>query len=90
MIAIEVPPPPPPVNPLKGGKEPKYLFASVTQVSFNINAEQHTAGTSFTITNLRNQKENDNPDLTNDMPPLYSEKWPGGPLTVQAAGDNVS
>jgi len=91
MIAIEVPPAPPPVNPLKGSNEPSYLFASVTQVSFSINAEQHAAGTSFTITNLRNAKENADPTLTDPKPPLYGEgKWPGGPLTVQAAGDNVS
>lgn len=90
MIAIEVPPDPPPINPLNGGKKPKYLFASVTQVSFNINAEQHAAGTSFTITNLRNKRENENPDLTNPTPPLYKEKWPGGPLTQQAVGDNAT
>lgn len=90
MIAIEVPPDPPPINPVKAGKTPKYLFASVTQVSFNINAEQHTAGTSFTITNLRNKKENDDADLTSPTPPLYGEKWPGGPLTVQAVNDNTT
>lgn len=90
MIAIEVPPDPPPINPVNGGKPPKYLFASVTQVSFNINAEQHTAGTSFTITNLRNKKENNDGDLTSPEPPLYAEKWPGGPLTVQAVNDNTT
>lgn len=89
-IAIEVPPDPPPINPLKDGAEPKYLFATVTQVAFNINAEQHAAGTSFTITNLRNKEENNNPDLTAETPPLYAQKWPGGPLTVNAVGDNTT
>lgn len=91
MIAIEVPPAPKTtINPLKSGEPPKYLFASVTQVSFHINAEQHAAGTSITVTNLRNAKENEDDTLTAEDPPLYQEKWPGGPLTEQAAGDNVS
>jgi len=56
------------------------LYASVAQVSCVINAEQHTAGTSFTLTNLRTDYENSNDILTSDDTPLYKESWPGGPL----------
>lgn len=88
MIAIEVPPAPPPINPLKGGQEPLYLYASVSGVSFVINAEQHSAGTSFTIANIRNKADNDDSTFTADPPPLYTEKWVGGPLTEKAVNDN--
>lgn len=88
MLAIEVPPSPPPINPVPDNENsPKHLFASVTQVSYNINAEQHTAGTSFTITNIRNKAENENGKLTADLPPLYTEKWVGGPLAKESDGE---
>lgn len=87
MLAIEVPPGPPPVNPLSEGKEPLFLYASVSQVSYTINAEQHTAGTSFTITNIRNEAENNDDNLTSETPPLYTEKWTGGPLAKEAMSE---
>ena len=60
------------------------MWATVTQVSYVINSEQHIAGTSFSLINLRNVKENSDKNLTSAKPPLYPEAgWPGGPLTVK-------
>lgn len=89
MVAIEVPPEPPPVNPLSGGRDPSHMYASVTKVSFVINAEQHSAGTSFVLANLRNEAENNDALLTAAKPPMYQQPWYGGPLTKEAAGDNT-
>jgi hypothetical protein len=58
------------------------VYALVTQVSFVINAEQHVAGTSFSLTCLRNERENGDPNLTAEKPPLYKEGWKGGPLVL--------
>lgn len=59
------------------------MYASVTQVSYIINSEQHMAGTSFTLANIRNQTENSNTDeFTAAKPPLYTAEWAGGPLVV--------
>lgn len=56
-------------------------YAAVTHVSFLINAEQHTAGTSFTLLNLRTEIENNNDLFTSPEPPLYpTGTWTGGPL----------
>jgi hypothetical protein len=89
MIAIEVPPPPPPINPLSSGGEPNYMYASVTKVSYAINAEQHAAGTSIMLGNVRSEAENNDDRLTAVKPPLYQKPWYGGPLTITAAGDNT-
>lgn len=59
------------------------LYAAVTQVSYVINAEQHVAGTSFSLTNLRNENENKIETLVKNRPPLYSTPWVGGPLAVK-------
>lgn len=71
------------------GGEATAMFASVVQVAFVINSEQHTAGTSFTLSNLRTAAENSNGGpmrgrFTAPNPPLYSEAatWSGGPLVV--------
>lgn len=59
------------------------IYAAVTHVSFLINAEQHTAGTSFTLLNLRTEVENNDDLFTSDAPPLYPDgAWSGGPLVV--------
>lgn len=64
---------------------PLSFFAMVTQVSFVIDAEAHAAGTSFSFTNLRTRKENDNNELTSENPPLYPDaSWSGGPLVKEA------
>jgi hypothetical protein len=59
------------------------MYASVTQVSYVINSEQHMAGTSFTLANIRTEKENDRDDFTAEKPPLYTEAWSGGPLAIK-------
>lgn len=89
MLAIEVPPEPPPVNPMSTGREPSHMYASVTKVSYVINAEQHKAGTSFVLSNLRTEAENNILTLVSPKPPLYNEPWYGGPLSVMATGDNT-
>lgn len=61
------------------------FYAMVTQVSFVINAETHSAGTSFAFTDLRNETENNNPLLTSSAAPVYPESsWVGGPLVKEA------
>lgn len=65
-----------------GTEQAASVIAFVTQVSFVINAEQHVAGTSFSVTSLRTEFENLNPNLTSAVPPLYKEGWSGGPLAV--------
>lgn len=59
------------------------MFATVTQVSYVINAEQHAAGTSFSLINVRTEGENNDSKLTSAVPPLYTQSWRGGPLTVK-------
>jgi len=59
------------------------VLGNVVQVSIVINAEQHTAGTSFTLANLRTERENIDANLTSDDPPLYLDRWTGGPLAIQ-------
>ena len=59
------------------------IFASVTQVSIVINAEQHAAGTTFTLLNLRSEKENENENYTSDTPPLYEQGWSGCDLAIK-------
>ena len=58
------------------------VYAAVTHVSFLINAEQHTAGTSLTLVNLRTELENKDTKLyTSPAPPLYQKStWLGSPL----------
>lgn len=60
------------------------LFATVTHVSYVINGEKATAGTSFMLAHIRTEKENNMTEkFTADKPPLYNEKWKGGPLAVK-------
>lgn len=58
------------------------MIGMVAQVSFVINAELANAGTAFSITNLRSDTEDKNPLITKDLPPLYGNKWGGGPLAT--------
>jgi hypothetical protein len=56
------------------------LYASVMSVTFAINADKATAGTSFSIAHTRTQEELDS-DYSTDTAPLYGKtKWLGGPL----------
>lgn len=58
------------------------MIATVVKVSFVINAEQASAGTAFTLSNIRSEFENDNPLLTSDKPAIYEKGWAGGPLVA--------
>ena len=59
------------------------MIGTVTQVSVIINAEQHVAGTSFALSNLRTQRENTDENLTSRRAPLYTEVWSGGHLAIR-------
>lgn len=65
------------------GDEAEDFYGAVTQVSYAINAEQHTAGTSFGMHSLRTETENNKATLTKSTPPLYTEPWSGAPLAVK-------
>lgn len=62
------------------------IFATVTQVSYVINAEGQKAGTAFSLAHIRSQKENTEPGTSIDVPPLYTEAWPGAKLVTDAPG----
>lgn len=79
------------------GKENTAMYGAVVQVSFVINTEQHTAGTSFALSHLRTEKENDISDSTSkkhyvgSRAPIYKDEppgspWRGGPLAEPVAG----
>jgi hypothetical protein len=70
--------------PDKSNDGENHMFATVMQVSYVINAEQHAAGTSFSLINVRTEKENGEENFTSPVPPLYKEGWPGGPLTEKS------
>lgn len=83
------------------GKENTPMYGAVVQVSFAINAEQHTAGTSFAFSHVRTERENDisNNDskthFVGTRAPIYKDEqpgapWPGGPLVIgQESGDDA-
>lgn len=58
------------------------MIGYVTQVSFVINAERASAGTSFALAFLRTEEEDEAGKYTDTYPPLYKEStvWGGGPL----------
>lgn len=58
------------------------MIGYVTQVSFGINAERASAGTSFALAFLRTEDEDKAGNYTDSFPPLYKESavWGGGPL----------
>jgi hypothetical protein len=58
------------------------LYATVTQVSYAIDAERGEAGTSFGLSHIRTSAENELETLTADAPKLYIEAWKGAPLAV--------
>jgi hypothetical protein len=58
------------------------MIATVVQVSFSINAENATAGTAFSVSHIRSPAENNDRLIAgSDTPPLYNERWSGGPLS---------
>lgn len=62
------------------GDAQNHMFATVTQVSYSINAERAMAGTSFSLAHIRTEAENNDEKITNSYPPMFLEKWSGGPL----------
>jgi hypothetical protein len=63
------------------------LFAIVMKVSFHINGEKATAGTSFMLSQLRSLRENQDDQFSGcetcggeDRPPMYTQPWRGGEL----------
>lgn len=66
------------------------MYATVTQVSYVINSEKATAGTSFALSHIRSFGENNDDLYTNcetcdtpERPPLYKKAWAGGPLALK-------
>lgn len=58
------------------------MIATVVQVSFSINAENATSGTAFSVSHIRSPAENDDRLIAgSNTPPLYNERWSGGPLS---------
>jgi len=53
------------------------FYASVSKVTHLINSEVQRAGTSFTLAHIRNEAENEDPDTSVAIPPLYDEAWNG-------------
>lgn len=62
---------------------PSSYFVAVMSVSYVINADRATAGTSFVFSSMRTEEENKDSKLTNTVSPLYTTGWPGGPLATQ-------
>ena len=67
------------------------FIATVMQVSYVINAEKATAGTSFVLAHLRTFGENADDLYTRcetcggvDRPPLYKKPWYGAPLALRS------
>jgi hypothetical protein len=60
------------------------MFATVSRVSFVINAERAQAGTAFALTNMRSEDENKSAIFAGSVrkpgTPLYAKAWKGGPL----------
>lgn len=77
IIKIETPP----KDLERYGGSDKHMFATVTQVSYVINAERAMAGTSFTLAHVRTEEENNDGKITSPIPPMWYSAWPGGPLS---------
>lgn len=60
------------------------MVGMVAQVSFVINAELAQAGTSFSLTNIRTVKEDQDDKKTATKPPLYTRGWGGDVLARKA------
>ena len=58
------------------------IYASVDQVSYSVDAINGQASTSFTVSNVRSEVENNDADLTTDVNPLYTSVWRGAPLIM--------
>lgn len=56
------------------------LFGCVDQVSVYIDAVAAQASTSFVISNIRSEAENEDPNLSMTENPIYDTTWNGAPL----------
>lgn len=77
IVKIETPP-----RDAQYGAVDRFMFATVTQVSYVINAEKAVAGTSFALAHIRTEEENNMDNYTSVLPPLFKQSWKGGPLSV--------
>jgi hypothetical protein len=60
-----------------------YLYANIMSVSYVLNAERATAGTSFAIAHTKTEDEiSASSQYATDTPPLYANRWAGGPLAI--------
>lgn len=90
VVQIEIPPRDKPPGGWFSAPPEDSLYATVTQVSYVINAEKATAGTSFTLAHIRSHGENQDNLYTNcetcdspERPPIYKKTWAGGPLALK-------
>lgn len=58
-------------------------FATVTRVSFFVNAESQQAGTGFGLAHVRSEAENSSDKTSVARPPLYTNTWKGCGLSVE-------
>lgn len=63
------------------GADSDYLTATVMSVSYVINSERATAGTSFTFANVRTPAEGRSDLFATDKPPLYKKAFVKAPLS---------
>ena len=56
------------------------IYATVTRVTYVINAETQQAGTGFSLAHIRTKAENENEITSTAKPPLYTEAWRGAVL----------
>lgn len=56
------------------------IYALVDQVSFSLDAIASQATTSFALSNIRSEIENEDADITATSNPLYDTVWLGSPL----------
>ena len=91
-VQIETPPRDKPPGGWFSSPPEDSLYATVTQVSYVINAEKATAGTSFALSHIRSHGENNDKLYTNcetcsspERPPLYKKAWTGGPLALKVS-----
>ena len=56
------------------------VYAMVDQVSFSLDAVSAQATTSFALSNIRSEIENEDADITATTNPLYDTVWLGSPL----------
>ena len=56
------------------------IYATVTRVTYVINAETQQAGTGFSLAHIRTKAENEDEVTSTSKPPLYQNAWRGAVL----------